>query len=480
YMRKKAIIILGVLFLLSTVIFTTYSYVKVKKWDSLILPTVKIENENLTGKTKIEAQKIIKDKYSSQMIKKKIDIVSQGKKYTLDYSMLDAKYNINEAIEQAVSYGSDMNMYQRYKAIKNPVEMKIKLKFEYNDKIVGDILTEIAKDTNREAVSAKITMISSGKFNVTNDVIGKKLDSDKLKNEIKDKINGVLSEDTISIEAPVDEIAPKVTTATLKAINKKISSYTTSFATSAAGRSTNINLSTKSINGTLLMPGDVFSFNGVVGRRTAKSGYQDAGIIIGDKLEQGLGGGICQTSTTLYNAILGTELTSVERVHHTFPSHYVAKGLDATVDYGNLDYKFKNTLKYPIFIEGYTSNKRVSFNIYSSSTLTNRTYKISSETLQTIQPKIEIIKDPTKFEGEKETIKKGYTGYKVKVTRRTYESGKLIDTKVINNDTYRVINGITKVGTKKKPVVIPPVVTPPVVEPPVPPVVIPPVVETPA
>jgi vancomycin resistance protein YoaR len=480
YMRKKAIIILGVLVLLSTAIFTTYSYAKVKKWDSLILPTVKIENENLSGKTKIEAQKIIEDKYSSQIIKKKIDIISQGKKYTLDYSILDAKYNIDEAIEQAVNYGSDMNMYQRYKAIKNPVETKIKLKFEYNDKIVDEMLAQIAKDTNKEAVSAKITMVSSGKFNVTNDVIGKKLDLVKLKSEIKSKINGVLLEDTISIEAPVDVIAPKVSSATLKTIDKKISSYTTSYSTSAAGRSTNINLSTKSINGTLLMPGDVFSFNEVVGQRTAKSGYQAAGIIIGDKLEQGLGGGICQTSSTLYNAILGTELMSVERVHHTFPSHYVPKGQDATVDYGNLDYKFKNTLKYPIFIEGYTSNKKVSFNIYSNSTLTERTYSISTQTLETIQPKIEIIKDPTKYEGETETIKESYHGYKVKVTRKVYESGKLIDTQVINNDTYRVINGVVKVGTKKKPVVTPPVVTPPVVTPPVvtPPVVVPPVPPT--
>ncbi|MGH4118324.1 VanW family protein [Clostridium sp.] len=474
-MRKKAIIILGVLFLLSTAIFTTYSYAKVKKWDSLILPTVKIENENLTGKTKIEAQKIIEDKYSSQMIKKKIDIVTHGKKYTLDYSMLDAKYNIDEAIEQAVTYGSDMNMYQRYKAIKNPVETKIKLKFEYNDKIVGEMLAEMAKDTNKEAVSATITR-SSGEFNVTKDVIGKKLDVDKLKSEIKSKINGVLSEDIISIDAPVDEIAPKVSTATLKTIDKKISSYTTSFSTSAAGRSTNINLSTKSINGTLLMPGDVFSFNGVVGQRTAKSGYQAAGIIIGDKLEQGLGGGICQTSSTLYNAILETELMSVERVHHTFPSHYVPKGQDATVDYGNLDYKFKNTLKYPIFIEGYTSNKKVSFNIYSNSKLTERTYSISTDTLQTTQPKTETVKDPTKYEGEKEIIKQGYPGYKVRVTRKVYENGKLIDTQVINNDTYRVINGVIKVGTKKKPVVTPPVVVPPVTEPPV---VVPPVTPAP-
>jgi len=449
-MKKKAIIILGVLVLLGTITFTSYSYVKVKQWDSLIFPEVKIGNEDLTGKTKEEAQDIIKDKYSSQVIKKKINIVAGDKKYSLDYSMLDAKYNINEALEEAVSYGKDMNMFEKYKAIKNPVQKQIELKFEYNDKYVDQILEQIVKDTNKKPVDATITMVSSGKFNVTNDVVGKQLEVEKLKASIKSKINGALSEATVSIEATIQEVKPKVTAATLNAIDKRISSFSTNFESSAEGRAINIGLSTKSINGTLLMPGDVFSFNGVVGERTQQKGYQSAGIIVGDRLEQGLGGGICQVSSTLYNAILGTELMSVERIHHTFPSGYIPIGQDATVDYGNLDYKFKNSYNYPIFIEGYVSNRNLYFNIYSNSALAKKTYTVSNEILESIEPKTEKIPDPTKYEGEVEIVQKAYTGYKVRVTRKTFENGVLINTQVINNDTYKVINGIIKVGTKKK------------------------------
>ncbi|MBU3127025.1 VanW family protein [Clostridium tagluense] len=449
-MKKKAIIIVGILILLGTIIFTSYSYVGVKHWDSLILPTVKIENEDLTGKTKKEAQKIMMDKYSSQVIKKKIDIVTKEKKYTLDYSMLDAKYNINEAIEEAYSYGRGMNMFQKYKAIKNPVLKQIKLTFNYNDKIVDQMLTEIAKNTNKKAVNSTITMVSSGVFNVTNDASGRQLQADILKKDIKSKINGVLSADVISIVAPVTEVKPKISEAALKSINTRISTYTTNYESSAEGRATNIGLSTESINGTLLMPGDVFSFNGTVGERTAGRGYQSAGVIIGDKIEQGLGGGICQVSSTLYNAILGTELVSVERTHHTISSGYIPKGQDATVDYGNLDYKFKNTYKYPIYIEGVVSNRNIYFNVYSNSTLTNRTYEIVSEILEVTQPKTETIQDATKYEGESEIVKTGYNGFKVKVSRKTYENGKLVDTQVINKDTFNVINGVIKVGTKKK------------------------------
>lgn len=474
-MKKKAIIVIGILILLGTIIFTSYSYVQVKHWDSLILPTVKIENEDLTGMTKEEAQKLMMDKYSSQVIKKKIDIVTEEKKYTLDYSMLDAKYNINEAIEQAVSYGKDMNMFQRYKAIKSPIVTEIKLKFEYNENIVDELLADIAKNTNKKPVNATITMVGSGKFSVTNDVIGRQLQQETLKKDIKSKINGVISGDAISIVAPVSQVKPKVTTAALKTINTRISSYSTNFASSADGRVTNIGLSTKSINGTLLMPGEVFSFNGTVGERTAGRGYQSAGVIIGDKIEQGLGGGICQVSSTLYNAILSTDIVSVERTHHTISSGYIPKGQDATVDYGNLDYKFKNTYKYPIYIEGFVSNRNVYFSIYSNSTLTKRTYQIVSEILEVTQPKTEIIKDPTKYEGETEIVKTGYNGYKVKVSKKTYENGKLINTQVVNKDTFNVINGIVKVGTKKKATITPvvPPVAPPVVPPVVPPVTVP-------
>ncbi|MCB2292890.1 VanW family protein [Clostridium algoriphilum] len=448
-MKNKAIIILGVLVLVGIITFSSYSYVKVKQWDSIILPSVKIENEDLAGKTKEEAQRILQDKYSSEVIKKKITIATDDKEYILDYSKLDAKYNIDEAVNQAISYGQDMNMFQKYKAIKYPTSKQIKLVFNYNDKIVDKTLLVIAKDTNKDPLNATIAMGGSGQFTITNDISGMQLETDRLKKEIKSKINGVLSEDYIYITAPIKKSKAKILATDLKTINKRISGFTTNFGRSSEGRATNINLSTKSINGTLLMPGDVFSFNGVVGQRTAARGYRTAGVIIGEKLDKGIGGGVCQVSSTLYNAMLSTSIRSIERIHHTISSGYIAKGQDATVDYGNLDYKFKNTFKYPIYIEGNTSNRNIHFNIYSNSILTNRTYEIVNEILEVTEPKTETIQDPTKNAGEMEIIKTGYAGFKVKVSRKTYENGKLINTEIINEDTFRVINGIIKVGTRK-------------------------------
>ena len=448
-MKKKAIMIIGVLILFSTFTFSSYSYIKVKHWDSLILPGVKIENIDLTGKTKKEAQIIINDKYSSEVMKKKITIVTDEKKYIFDYKMIEAKYNVDQAVQQALSYGKNISMFQKYKAITHPVGRQIKLTIEYNDKVVDKLLKGIAKDTDKNSKNATISKVNGGQFVVTSDVIGKKLEVDKLKTNINRKIYSVMSKENDYIVAPVKDIKPKISEVTLKTINTRISSYTTNFGSSPVGRATNIALATGSINGKLLMPGDVFSFNGVVGERTAARGYKSAGIIIGDKLEQGLGGGICQVSSTLYNAMLSTSIVSVERIHHTISSGYIPKGRDATVDYGNIDYKFKNTFKYPIYIEGLLSYGNIYFNIYSNSILTNRTYKIVNEVSERTEPKTETLQDPTMYMGQNESVKTGYAGFKVKVIRKTYENGMLVNTEVINKDTFRVINGVMKVGTKK-------------------------------
>jgi len=113
------------------------------------------------------------------------------------------------------------------------------------------------------------------------------------------------------------------------------------------------------------MPGETFSFNQVVGERTEQRGYQSGPVIVGNQVESGLGGGICQVSSTLYNTILLGNINATERMHHTMPSSYVPLGMDATVDWGNIDYKFRNNLQSPVYIEAYTSNGNVVFNLYS-------------------------------------------------------------------------------------------------------------------
>lgn len=437
------IVLLGVV---ST--YTGYIYQKTKSWNNLIYPGVMVENVDIGGKNSIEAKKILDSKYGEVILKKKVDITTDNKVYTIDYSKLNAKYNIDTVVDEALSYGKNYSLFKKYNLIKNPVVKKLELKFSYDSNYIGEVIQSMEKDINKEPVNAGIQMISSGKFKITPDVKGYKLQSEQLQKQILDGINGELGKD-ISIKAPIKELTASVTGDKLATIDTKISSFTTNYQTSSAERAYNIELATKSINGTVLMPGDSFSFNDIVGERTSARGYREAPVIIGNKIESGLGGGICQVSSTLYNAMLKTDIKSTQRIHHTLPSSYVPLGLDATVDWGNIDYTFKNTLDYPIFIEGYTQNRNLYFNVYSNSELTKRTYIITNDVYETVNATVKTIDDPSLPIGQTTIEQKALNGFKVKVIKNTYENGNLISSEVVSNDFYQPVQGIIKKGTKK-------------------------------
>lgn len=451
-MKKKtmSIIYLSILLLFLGVASAgiSYAYSSVKYWETLIYPGVYIESINVSGMTKDKATDVIKRNYSSAIMDNKINIEAPNKTYTIEYSKLDTKQNVEEIVNQAFSYGKNLSMLNKYKLIKKPQPKDFKLSLSYNhDKLVA-FLNTIEKETNNGPVNASLNM-AGGKFTVTPDKTGVKLEKDKLDKEISDLITANNKSD-INVKAVYDSVAASVTADKLSTVDTRISGFSTEFASrSSAERANNIALATKSINGTLLMPGDEFSFNNIVGKRTADKGYKSAPVIIDNKLDYDFGGGICQVSSTLYNAVMRADVKSTERVHHTIPSSYVGLGMDATVDYGNIDYKFKNTLSFPIYLEAYTSGGNIYFNVYSNSSLQGNTYDITNEVYATVQPGTKYVDDPTMAAGQTEVVQKPYTGYKVKVYRKTIQNGTAISQELVSDDYYRPVDAVIKRGTKK-------------------------------
>jgi len=347
--------------------YVTYHYSEIRYWDKLIYPGVTVEGINLSGKTKEQAAIIIKQTYSDKISNNKINITTADKKYTLNYSKIDPKYNLSEVIDEAYIYGKNLNLFHKYTIIKSPRPINYKLKFSYDMKPIKSIINKIEQDVNKEPLNATL-QINGKQFNIIPEQNGTKLQKEKLEKDILSQIDsGILDNAELKTSMQVDEARIKGNI--LKGVNSKIGGFSTSFGSiSSAERANNIAIATRSINGTVLLPGDIFSFNNVVGERTVDKGYEEAPVIVNNKLESGLGGGICQVSTTLYNAVNNSGLSSIERTHHTLPVHYVASGMDATVDFGNIDYKFRNTLSYPMYIEAYTSGGSIIFNLYSNST----------------------------------------------------------------------------------------------------------------
>lgn len=325
-------------------------YSTISKYKSKIYPQVWVEDIYLGGKTKEEAKSAIIQKHDNIIAEKTITIKLNGKQYTIDSSKLDMKYDYIDVIEKAYDIGRKENIFKNYYAIKSPVEKIFQLNHTYNYDIVDMVLKDIVKGNSKKITNATISKNKLGKFIINKDKYGYWVNSESLKQEIKNKLNNIEQKQNLIIEPKLNRIEPNIKENDLKNINTRISSATTNFGTSSENRSENIRVASKAINGKLLMPGDTFSFNDVVGERSSARGYKIAKGIIDDKVVDDIGGGVCQVSTTLYNAILRTNMASVERYHHSLPCSYIGTGLDATVAYGLLDYRFKNTYSYPIYI----------------------------------------------------------------------------------------------------------------------------------
>lgn len=232
-----------------------------------------------------------------------------------------------------------------------------------------------------------------------------------------EEAENLLQQDQEEYVIPLKVTVPEVTTKMIgtEAFPDLISEFSTKYSQSQKDRTTNLKLAAEKINGTVLMPGEVFSYNTVVGKRTIDAGYKEAKIYVNGEVVDGLGGGICQVSSTLYNAVLYANLEIVERRNHQFVPSYAGAGLDATVVYGSIDFQFKNTRNYPIKIQCSVDRGICNFQIYG-------------------------IKEETEYEVNvlADVISRSKTAIKSKAYRQLKLNGEVVSTQLLSSDTYKV------------------------------------------
>jgi vancomycin resistance protein YoaR len=250
------------------------------------------------------------------------------------------------------------------------------------------------------------------------------------------------------LEIPIEEAPKHVPDAALNDIQDVVSSYTTEFSSSNVPRSTNIRLASRKLNGIVLMPGDVVSFNQTVGERTVEGGYQVAGVLKDGKHDTGLGGGICQVSGTLYNALILADLKIVHRENHSIPVPYIAVGRDATVDYGDLDLVFKNNTDKAIAVCSDWSPGSLTFRILGTKDA-NRTVRIETDHYRTWDNGEETRVDPTLPPGAKNIDNPGAMGRSIDTYRLVYESGKLVSRELLSHSYYSGAKRVVIVGPPK-------------------------------
>ncbi len=257
----------------------------------------------------------------------------------------------------------------------------------------------------------------------------------KISNE---EVQNLLNNQEEQITIPLKVTTPKVTTNQIgtEAFPNLLASFSTTFSTKNTNRATNIRLASNKINGVVLLPGEKFSYNTVVGKRTAQAGYKTASVYVGGKVEEGIGGGICQVSSTLYNTVLRANLEIVARSNHRFATGYVPLSTDATVSWGGPEFIFKNSRKYPIKIVSSVSGGRIKVDIYGCKEEVEYDVTIQSETLSTIPMQTEYRTNTSLPKGTKKTVQNGHGGYKSRAYRILKLNGKVVSKQLLSTDTY--------------------------------------------
>lgn len=253
----------------------------------------------------------------------------------------------------------------------------------------------------------------------------------------------------IGLTLPVYELSPDVTLATLKqqGIDGKISEFTTVFPLSGEGRVHNIRVTATSIQDYLMAPGDTFDYSKIIEQTEAKFGYKEAPVILNGSLVPGIGGGICQVSTTLYNAVLRSGLEIVERRNHSLPVSYVPLGQDATFASNYINFKFRNSTNSYVWIRTITTDSAVTVKLFGHQTPTI-TYDIDSKVVETIQPPIKYVNNPSLSPGLERPISTGKVGYKVETYRTKRENGIVVSKELISKDQYSPVPTVIAANRK--------------------------------
>ena len=247
---------------------------------------------------------------------------------------------------------------------------------------------------------------------------------------------------------PLKYTTPEVTTNQIgtEAFPNLLSTFSTKYDITNKNRSNNLVLAAGKINGTILMPGEEFSYNKVVGERTIAAGYKEAKIYSAGKIVDGLGGGICQISSTLYNSALYANLEITSRRNHQFTTSYVKAGLDATVVYGSTDFKFVNSRKYPIKIVAEVKNGIAKMDIYGVKEEVEYEVKLEPVVLSYIPYKTQYVTDTTLEKGREVVKQKGSNGCKTVTYKYLLQNGNIVSKTEISRDTYNAVPKIVNVG----------------------------------
>lgn len=450
-LNRNVIVTLVVVFCMMAGFFS----MQIKADSKVIRDGVSIEDVDVSEMTEEEAEKAIKE-YVDKLKDVKVSIDVDGKKAETTVGDLGYQWSNTGIIEEALEIGKKGNVIRRYKdeldIDHNGKKFSLEMKIDKED--ITETLEEICDKYNVEAKDASLKLTSSG-FDVipeeTGVVVNYEETADAVYKYITEQWDGK-SKIEIAADTKVDK--PAYTAEDLEKISDTpMGKYTTTFSvgSSYTNRNMNIKNGANLLDGAIIYPDKEYSLNDHLAPWTEENGYYPAGTYVDGGVEDSLGGGICQVSSTLYNALLLAEIEIVERYPHSMSVAYVPLAADAALAGDYKDLVFKNNTDAPIYIQAVYTEGSITFNVYGHDTReSGRSIKYVSETISTTNIKTEVKKDKTKYEDYEEVVSSGHVGYVAKLWKYVYEDGKEVEKTLVNTSTYKMSPKQVVKGTKKK------------------------------
>ncbi len=356
--------------------------------------------------------------------------------------------DVDELIQEAVDYGKTGSVFSRYRTQKNLEEEPyvIREKFSLDQELTEAVLNERAVPLVQGAVDASIQKTAAS-FEITAEQEGKAVDVEATIEAVTDYLNDQWEHDDFTMELQTKTDEPEITEEELSTIQDELGSFWTD--AGGGDRWQNLKNGVDKLNGTILMPGETLSVGQTTGPFTAENGYVEAGAYENGQVVSDYGGGICQVSTTLYNAVIYAELEVVERSPHSMTVDYVKPSRDAAIAGDYLDFKFTNSYDTPIYIYGeINDSNQLRFIIYGMETRAeNRTVEYESETIST-EPYGTVYEENTELAaGTTEVTGNPHDGVEAQLWKIVYEDGQEVSREVFNTSYYAKSDQVIEVGT---------------------------------
>ncbi|ABO49712.1 VanW family protein [Desulforamulus reducens MI-1] len=383
---------------------------------------------------------------AESIMNRQATLTYQDKSWTFSLQQLGVVVNVEDTLYKALQ-GKEHSFIKEITTYFYPEKKEITLTMAVNKEKLKTVLAPIFQTIERPATDAVLTVLDNEEILVKPDQKGIKVDVKKL---CEDLLKASVNQENPRVQFKIIETFAAKTLADIQGlnINGKISSFTTNFNGKNVNRTINIRTAARKIDGLILAPGEEFSFNRRVGERTSNAGYRPAAVIVGNKFDDALGGGICQVSTTLYNAILLANLTPSERHNHSLAISYVPLGRDAAVAWDFLDFKFKNTLPGHLYLRTIVGRDYITVQVYGDVNQ-KRDILIRSWVTEIIEPDVKKETDPKLQPGQEILIQAGSPGFKAQSERVIREKGVVIKREALPTSYYHARAKQVKVGPEQ-------------------------------